>query len=216
MFTKIYCEGTIGGVEWSNDENSIAFLGEPSVVTTNFFSLPKSSDSADKKIPSSTQYDFKDDWGEQYVGASNPTIFIYNLDLNTFSKVSLSYSVIGFCWVSLDSFIVVGMDNHHRRLGMVFYNSRPADLYLVSVNKPDTNDLSSELSTLSPESIRLTFGYSARNPRLINNFLYFTSTDNVWFHTSCEKLLSISWPILNFKEISINQVVEIPTVCLYA
>jgi hypothetical protein len=134
---KIYTNGPFAGVTWSHDEMFIAFVAEAKTVAgKSFFDEAEPHDGGAR----GTEYDFREDFGEQLEGVCCPTVFVVNastglLVADLTNRIPEGWTVGGqpaWCLGTDHDLVITGWKNYSRKLGMIFYTTRPSALLHVS------------------------------------------------------------------------------------
>lgn len=215
---KVYAEGGLGGITWSKDESFFIYVAEPKVDNgVSFFT----TDEANANKKKGSQFEYVDDWGEQMVGTVSPRLYLCSIKQKKTVPVvgtpdSVTCGNVVIC-PDQESVVFRGLPHFHRRLGFVFYNSRPSNLYYLSLKstlnsftKKDESSKSAESllngdvgsksedvkKSEQDETIQITFSdHSARCPRFSpdGSRLVFLTTDNFYFHRSCDRLRYLDW-----------------------
>jgi hypothetical protein len=213
----IYTSGPFAGVSWCADEQYLAFVAEAkSVVGQSFFgkALPGGAKAG-------SEYEAQEDFGERLEGVRCPTIFVINastghLVANLANRIPDGWTVGEPVWCPGKGrdIVLTAMKTYTRKLGMVFYTTRPSSLMHVKNvcgtgtpsaeqgvsyrNLKDVGDAEDD-PTMAPMARILTdtqIDQAARSPRFSpdNKTLMWVSCHPTHLHGSSSMLRIMHWP----------------------
>ena len=142
------------------------------------------------------EYAWRQDWGEQLVGVTEPTI--YALEAGGLLRMP---AVDGWCfgdgvWAPDGSGIVCVGYATTPRLGLVYCKNRKSALFYVPYQSPVV-DAAGKVATAAAwgEPARLTREYAARSPRFSpsGNVLVYLALDECVTHNTTHKLATLAW-----------------------
>eukprot|EP00026_Physarum_polycephalum_P003278 Phypoly_transcript_03288.p1 GENE.Phypoly_transcript_03288~~Phypoly_transcript_03288.p1 ORF type:complete len:723 (+),score=121.45 Phypoly_transcript_03288:324-2492(+) len=202
--SSIYTDEWFGSLEWSPDEKYVAYVAEPSITSSSFWDK-------DQKDASKLghKFDYREDWGEGFIGLASPSIFLLEVATETITAVKLedrNLTVGQVIWSPNGKELVfVGWPLINRRLGIRFCYNRDSAIYHITLEevlhmqkKGDSDDKSKadatsliKLHLLSdPPKKR-----SARFPRFSpdGSTLVYLAAENLLTHNGGTRLLKLDW-----------------------
>ncbi|CAI5741323.1 unnamed protein product [Peronospora destructor] len=143
---SIYLGEREGGIAWSYDEKTIAYVAEKIVVKSPAFwknvnTLNESKDKEDTPLPGA-KFEYEDDWGEQYEGKKTASIFLATVATGKIEEVkgvptNLTCADVAFVPSNNELVFAATETDNPKRLGIIYCYNRPIALYHVVLNKED-------------------------------------------------------------------------------
>jgi acylaminoacyl-peptidase len=206
----IYTDSWFGGLAWSACETMLAYVAEKAdkPPPLGFFDDGDADASADARR--GTKHDFREDWGESYVGRAVPTLFVQRLPstdaleqpgapaplpVDTPAELTAGQP----CFAPGDTHLVfVGWDTAPRRLGVTYCYQRPCALYSVAVPvATGVPAAAGGIATLLTPAIRCAraprFGPARADGTHALAFLA-SADDSAQTHNNCATLRCMTWP----------------------
>ncbi|RLN93847.1 hypothetical protein BBJ28_00002406 [Nothophytophthora sp. Chile5] len=210
----IYLGEREGGIAWSHDETTIAYIAEKKLVESPAFWENVNSKKKDKKsskdadateeepappLPGA-KFEFEDDWGEQYVGKKTASIFLATLATGKIEEVkgvpaNLTCADVAFAPGDGGLVFAATATDSPKRLGIIYCYNRPIALYHVTLNKEDsTKNVVTKLDLVPVDDEAKTIG-TMRNPRFSpdGKQLAFLATRDIATHGTCSFLCVTDW-----------------------
>ena len=188
----LYTENIIGGLSWSPDESSIAYVAEKKTPENESYYFP--SCESNKNCTRGKEFEFTSDWGELYSGKKKSEVFVVDLKESSIKHVKGIPDDImpgQVQWTSdSKNLIFTGWKiNDGIKLGFVYCFNRESYLYQIDVNGAgeDDDEDQERAICITPDDSR------ARSPRVSadgQNVIYL-STRKVLSHNTCCKLMQL-------------------------
>ncbi|KAG3026812.1 hypothetical protein PC121_g8041 [Phytophthora cactorum] len=200
----IYLGEREGGIAWSNDEKTIAYVAEKKVTESPAF-WENINNKKEKKEESKTplpgaKFEYVDDWGEQYEGKKTASIFLATLATGKIEEVkgvpeNLTCADVAFVPGDNELVFAATETNNPKRLGIIYCYNRPITLYHVVLNKEDqTKNVVKELEQI-PKDVESKEIGTMRSPRFSpdGKQLAFLATRDIATHGTCSFLCVTDW-----------------------
>ncbi|EEY53660.1 acylamino-acid-releasing enzyme [Phytophthora infestans T30-4] len=203
----IYLGEREGGIAWSHDEKTIAYVAEKKVTESPAFweninsKKEKKEDDKESKTPlPGSKFEYVDDWGEQYEGKKTASIFLATVatgKIDQVKNVSENLTCADVAFVPGDNELVFAATetDNPKRLGIIYCYNRPITLYHAVLNKKDqTQIVVTKLEFISKDKESEEIG-TMRNPRFSpdGKQLAFLATRDVATHGTCSFLCVMDW-----------------------
>ncbi|XP_015768019.1 PREDICTED: acylamino-acid-releasing enzyme-like [Acropora digitifera] len=123
---KVYEDAQFGCLVWSASEHFLLYVAEKKLPkSVSYFERQKPDVSSDKRAPQKgTQFDFKEDWGEQLISKCCPVLVVYDMttdEIKLLEGVPENISAGQACWgPDDDSVVFVGWCHEPYRLGLIY------------------------------------------------------------------------------------------------
>ncbi|OWZ05522.1 Acylamino-acid-releasing enzyme, partial [Phytophthora megakarya] len=200
----IYLGEREGGIAWSHDEKTIAYVAEKKVPESPAFwenVNKKKEEKEDSKTPlPGAKYEYEDDWGEQYEGKKTASVFLATLATGKIEEVKGvpdNLTCVDVAFVPGDNelvFAATATDNP-KRLGIIYCYNRPIALYHAVLNKEDqSKNVVKKLEFVPQDEESKEIG-TMRNPRFSpdGKKLAFLATRDIATHGTCSFLCVADW-----------------------
>ncbi|ETK95747.1 hypothetical protein F441_01413 [Phytophthora nicotianae CJ01A1] len=202
----IYLGEREGGIAWSNDEKTIAYLAEKKITESpafweNINNKKEEEKEKESKSPlPGSKFEYVDDWGEQYEGKKTASIFLATLATGKIDEVknvpeNLTCADVAFVPGDNELVFAATETNNPKRLGIIYCYNRPITLYHVVLNKEDqTKNVVKKLELIPSDEESKEIG-TMRSPRFSpdGNQLAFLATRDVATHGTCSFLCVMDW-----------------------
>ncbi|XP_015764968.1 PREDICTED: acylamino-acid-releasing enzyme-like [Acropora digitifera] len=205
---KVYEDPQFGCLAWSASERFLLYVAEKKLPkSVSYFERQKPDVSSDKPAPQKgTQFDFKEDWGEQLISKCCPVLVIYDMttdEIKVLEGVPENISAGQACWgPDDDSVVFVGWCHEPYRLGLIYCPIRP---YIeITSWKARAYGIFTRVEQLSDSK------HAVHSPRFNNTMdkLMYISVDVGGAHRKCGRVMLYDW---KSKRTSTNvDVVDIP------
>ncbi|CEG49113.1 acylamino-acid-releasing enzyme [Plasmopara halstedii] len=202
----IYLGEREGGIAWSNDENTIAYVAEKKVTESPAYWKNVNNEREEEgmskctTLHAGTKFKYVDDWGEQYEGKKTASIYLATLATGKIQEVkgvpeNLTCADVAF--VPGDNGLVFAATetNKPKRLGIVYCHNRPITLYHVVLDKKNaTNNVVKKVELQFSDEGSKEVG-TMRSPRFSPNGkqLAFLATRDIATHNTCSFLCVMDW-----------------------
>ncbi|KAJ8525197.1 hypothetical protein ON010_g15918 [Phytophthora cinnamomi] len=204
----IYLGEREGGIAWSHDEKTIAYVAEKKVAESPAFwenvnskkeKEKKENDEAANPLPGA-KFEFEDDWGEQYEGKKTASIFLATLATGKIEEVkgvpaNLTCADVAFVPGDHELVFAATETDMPKRLGIIYCYNRPIALYHVVLNKEDqSKNVVKKLDFVPQDEESKEIG-TMRNPRFSpdGKQLAFLATRDIATHGTCSFLCVADW-----------------------
>uniref|UniRef100_H3HD82 Acylamino-acid-releasing enzyme n=1 Tax=Phytophthora ramorum TaxID=164328 RepID=H3HD82_PHYRM len=189
----IYLGEREGGIAWSHDEKTIAYVAEKKLAESPAFwenvnTLP------------GAKFEFEDDWGEQYEGKKTASIFMATLATGKIEEVkgvpaNLTCADVAFVPGDNELVFAATETDNPKRLGIIYCYNRPIALYHVVLNKEDSSKNVVKKLDLIPQDEESKAIGTMRNPRFSpdGKQLAFLATRDIATHGTCSFLCVTEW-----------------------
>ncbi|RHY25976.1 hypothetical protein DYB32_007976 [Aphanomyces invadans] len=187
----LYLGVSEGGVCWSEDETFVYYIAEQKDADGKPFWSPANA-AADASNDSSSvvghQFDYKEDWGEQYVGKRTSRVFTMVVQSGQCAEVQGIPSSLACSEVAVvprtNSIVFTAIDTTSRRLGLIYCFNRPKALYSL--------DVASDGKAIK---LPLRLAANTRSPRVSpdGTKIAFLGTADVVTHNTCNLLGVFDW-----------------------
>lgn len=143
IHSKIITGGTLGGIQWHHNEQSIVYIAES--IQHKQYSLYDDTVDADNKTRGLV-YEYRDSHGEEYGDIYLTRPYIYSLQypqtIYAIEGISRDISVSQVQWAPISNngsnnqyaILLTGFDHKPRKLGLLHYNTRPSSIYYLPVD----------------------------------------------------------------------------------
>ncbi|XP_067024177.1 acylamino-acid-releasing enzyme-like [Acropora muricata] len=200
---KVYEDAQFGCLVWSASERFLLYVAEKKLPkSVSYFERQKPDVSSDKPAPQKgTQFDFKEDWGEQLISKCCPVPVIYDMttdEIKVLEGVPEHISAGQACWgPDDDSVVFVGWCHEPYRLGLIYCPIRANAVYSLSLDGKTLEQLSDSK-------------HAVYSPRFNNTMdkLMFISVDVGGAHLKCGRVMLYDWKAKTTS--TIVDVVDIP------
>ncbi|CAI5732079.1 unnamed protein product [Hyaloperonospora brassicae] len=205
----IYLEERGGGIVWSHDEATIAYVAEKKRVECPAFwrdvNAPdgKIEDDEDEQVDlvrRGAKFEYEDDWGEQYEGKRTASIFLVTLATGKIEEVMgvpANVTCADVAFVPGDHELVFAgtRTDCPKRLGLIYCCNRPTALYHVVLDREDRAKTVVKKLELMPQDEDSKTIATMRNPRFSpdGDQLAFLATRDVATHGTCSFLCVTQW-----------------------
>ncbi|GMF33067.1 unnamed protein product [Phytophthora lilii] len=208
----IYLGEREGGIAWSHDEKTIAYVAEKKVAESPAFwenvnSKKEKKDGDETQTQTLTQtplpgakFEYEEDWGEQYEGKKTASIFLATLATGKIEEVkgvpaNLTCADVAFVPGDKGLVFAATETNNPKRLGIIYCYNRPIALYHVVVNKEDQSTNVVKKLELIPQDEESKEIGTMRNPRFSpdGKQLAFLATRDIATHGTCSFLCVADW-----------------------
>ncbi|KAG3106961.1 hypothetical protein PI124_g12269 [Phytophthora idaei] len=200
----IYLGEREGGIAWSNDEKTIAYVAEKKVTESpafweNINNKKEKKEESKPPLPGA-KFEYVDDWGEQYEGKKTASIFLATLATGKIEEVkgvpeNLTCADVAFVPGDNELVFAATETNNPKRLGIIYCYNRPITLYHVVLNKKDqTKNVVKELEQIPKDEESKEIG-TMRSPRFSpdGKQLAFLATRDIATHGTCSFLCVTDW-----------------------
>ncbi|TDH71971.1 hypothetical protein CCR75_009269 [Bremia lactucae] len=196
----IYLGEREGGIVWSNDEKTIAYVAEKKIEAAVAFYTNVNTKGAEKKGSVGAKFQYCGDWGEQYEGKKTASIFLATLATGTIHEVKnvpehLTCADVAFV-PGDDELVFAAIEvDKPKRLGIIYCFNRPQTLYHVFLDKKDpTKNVVQRLALDFQDEDDTDIG-SMRSPRFApdGKQLAFLATRDIATHGTCSFLCVTNW-----------------------
>ncbi|KAF0700557.1 Aste57867_8893 [Aphanomyces stellatus] len=189
----LYTGASEGGICWSEDESKIFYLAEQKEKEGKSFWSNANAPAAKPEDAAlvGTQYDLKEDWGEQYVGKRTSRIFTMDVATGTCAEVagipeSMTCSDVAVV-PRANTILFTGIDTKidiQRRFGLIYCFNRPKHIYSLSLAP---GSAAVRLPTVVPAN--------TRSPRVSpdGRTIAYLGTKDVVTHNTCNLLCVLDW-----------------------
>ncbi|KAL3658115.1 hypothetical protein V7S43_016962 [Phytophthora oleae] len=202
----IYLGEREGGIAWSHDEKSIAYVAEKKVAESPAFwenvNSKKETEGEKSKPPiPGSKFEYEDDWGEQYEGKKTASIFLATLATGKIEKVkgvpdNLTCADVAFVPGDNELVFAATETDNPKRLGIIYCYNRPIALYHAVLNREDqSKNVVKKLELIPKDEESKEIG-TMRNPRFSpdGKQLAFLATRDIATHGTCSFLCVTDWP----------------------
>ena len=213
---RIHTKGPFAGISWNAAGTKIAFVAEALVrESTGFYGNGAAvfSGAGEAEREPGSRFEHEEDFGEQLEGLRNPRVFV--LDIVSGTAIDACKSVPGFLhcgqpiWApgSMGSVVVTAYSTKNgagvdmpRRLGMIYYSTRPSSLLLLELSAAQSYDSHTALTTGADGD------YSARDARFSpdGSKLIWLTSPSTDLHGSCLELRVMEWPTLGAGKFTVS------------
>jgi len=202
----IYLGEREGGIAWSHDEETVAYVAEKKVAESPAFwenvNTKKKEGKADGEStpPPGAKFEYKDDWGEQYEGKKTASIFLAAVATGKIDEVkgvpaNLTCADVAFVPGENELVFAATETDNPKRLGIIYCYNRPIALYHVALNREDPSKNAVEKLALIPQDDESRQIGTMRSPRFSpdGKQLAFLATRDVATHGTCSFLCVADW-----------------------
>ncbi|KAG7399388.1 hypothetical protein PHYBOEH_009053 [Phytophthora boehmeriae] len=205
---QIYLGEREGGIAWSHDEDTIAYIAEKKVsespafwenVNTKKEKKTDSKDESEAPLPGA-KFEFQDDWGEQYEGKKTGSIFLATLATGKIEEVkgvpdNLTCADVAFAPGDKELVFAATATDNPKRLGIIYCYNRPITLYHAVLDKEDQSKNEVKKLDLVPVDDESKVIGTMRSPRFSpdGKQLAFLATRDVATHGTCSFLCVTDW-----------------------
>ncbi|GMF43302.1 unnamed protein product [Phytophthora fragariaefolia] len=201
----IYLGEREGGIAWSYDEKTIAYVAEKKVPESPAFwenvnsKKEKKGDESATPLPGA-KFEYEDDWGEQYEGKKTASIFLATLATGKIAEVkgvpgNLTCADVAFVPGDNELVFAATETDNPKRLGIIYCYNRPIALYHVALDQEDrTKNVVQKLELIPQDEESKEIG-TMRNPRFSpdGKQLAFLATRDIATHGTCSFLCVTDW-----------------------
>ncbi|RMX64789.1 hypothetical protein DD238_006782 [Peronospora effusa] len=200
----IYLGEREGGIAWSYDEETIAYVAEKKGVKSPAFwenvnTINENKDKEEMPLPGA-KFEYEDDWGEQYEGKKTASIFLATVETGKIEEVkgvpaNLTCADVAFVPGNNELVFAATETDNPKRLGIIYCYNRPIALYHVVLNKKDqAKNVVKKLELIPQDEESKTIG-TMRNPRFSpdGKQLAFLATRDIVTHGTCSFLCVTEW-----------------------
>ncbi|EGZ14199.1 hypothetical protein PHYSODRAFT_510613 [Phytophthora sojae] len=202
----IYLGEREGGIAWSHDEKTIAYVAEKKVAESPTFwenvnskKEKKENDESMTPLPGA-KFEYEDDWGEQYEGKKTASIFLATLATGKIEEVkgvpaNLTCADVAFVPGDNELVFAATETDNPKRLGIIYCYNRPIALYHVVLDREDQSKNVVKKLELTPQDEESKEIGTMRNPRFSpdGKQLAFLSTRDIATHGTCSFLCVTDW-----------------------
>ncbi|KAL4139727.1 hypothetical protein PRIC2_003222 [Phytophthora ramorum] len=196
----IYLGEREGGIAWSHDEKTIAYVAEKKLAESPAFWENVNSKKEGKEALPGAKFEFEDDWGEQYEGKKTASIFMATLATGKIEEVkgvpaNLTCADVAFVPGDNELVFAATETDNPKRLGIIYCYNRPIALYHVVLNKEDSSKNVVKKLDLIPQDEESKAIGTMRNPRFSpdGKQLAFLATRDIATHGTCSFLCVTEW-----------------------
>uniref|UniRef100_A0AAV1UZW8 Acylamino-acid-releasing enzyme n=1 Tax=Peronospora matthiolae TaxID=2874970 RepID=A0AAV1UZW8_9STRA len=201
----IYLGEREGGIVWSHDEETIAYVAEKkSADCPAFWNQGNAPEGEKDEVDSArrgVKFEYEDDWGEQYEGKKTASIFLATLATGKIREVkgvpeNVTCADVAFVPGDNELVFTGTRTDNPKRLGIIYCYNRPSALYHVVLNREDLQAKSAvQKLELIPQDEESETIETMRNPRLSpdGKQLAFLATRDVATHGTCSFLCVMHW-----------------------
>lgn len=201
---SIYLGERKGGIAWSYDEKTLAYVAEKNVTNSPTFwenvnTIDENNDKDAMPLPGA-KFEYEDDWGEQYEGKKNASIFLATIATGKIEEMkgvpaNLTCADVIFVPDSNELVFAATETDKPKRLGIIYCYNRPIALYHVVLDKEDqAKNVVKKLELVPQDEESKTIG-TMRNPRFSpdGKQLAFLATRDIVTHGTCSFLCVTEW-----------------------
>ncbi|KAG7381350.1 hypothetical protein PHYPSEUDO_006195 [Phytophthora pseudosyringae] len=199
----IYLGEREGGIAWSHDEKTIAYVAEKKQAESPAFwenANTKKKDEESKTPLPGAKFEYEDDWGEQYEGKKTASIFLVSLATGKIEEVkgvpeNLTCADVAFVPGDNELVFAATETDNPKRLGIIYCYNRPIALYHAVLNKEDQTKNAVQKLELAPKDAESREIGTMRNPRFSpdGKQLAFLATRDIATHGTCSFLCVTDW-----------------------
>ncbi|KAL4178420.1 hypothetical protein KRP22_003341 [Phytophthora ramorum] len=196
----IYLGEREGGIAWSHDEKTIAYVAEKKLAESPAFWENVNCKKEGKEALPGAKFEFEDDWGEQYEGKKTASIFMATLATGKIEEVkgvpaNLTCADVAFVPGDNELVFAATETDNPKRLGIIYCYNRPIALYHVVLNKEDSSKNVVKKLDLIPQDEESKAIGTMRNPRFSpdGKQLAFLATRDIATHGTCSFLCVTEW-----------------------
>ncbi|KAG1686959.1 hypothetical protein DVH05_005786 [Phytophthora capsici] len=201
----IYLGEREGGIAWSHDEKSIAYVAEKKVAESPAFwenvnSKKETEEEKAKRPLPGAKFEYEDDWGEQYEGKKTASIFLATLATGKIDEVkgvaeNLTCADVAFVPGDNELVFAATETDNPKRLGIIYCYNRPIALYHAVLNREDQSKNVVKKLELIPQDEESEEIATMRSPRFSpdGKQLAFLATRDIATHGTCSFLCVTDW-----------------------
>ncbi|KAG1691706.1 hypothetical protein DVH05_026716 [Phytophthora capsici] len=201
----IYLGEREGGIAWSHDEKSIAYVAEKKVAESPAFwenvnSKKETEEEKAKRPLPGAKFEYEDDWGEQYEGKKTASIFLATLATGKIDEVkgvaeNLTCADVAFVPGDNELVFAATETDNPKRLGIIYCYNRPIALYHAVLDREDQSKNVVKKLELIPQDEESKEIATMRSPRFSpdGKQLAFLATRDIATHGTCSFLCVADW-----------------------
>ena len=162
----VHANPMFGCLNWSNSSDKIAYVAEKkSPKSKSFFDKAESKGEGDVEV--GREFVHREDWGEQLVGAYQPTLFMFDVKEGSVTDLSKylpdDVSVDRALWSKDDkSLYIIGWNASPWKVGLIYCKNRYSALYKLDLESKELTSLTDGKSCvfspmLTPDQSKLIY-----------------------------------------------------------